>query len=255
MEFGIIVLGLLVGILVGMTGVGGAALLTPILMMIGINPAVAVGTDLFYNSITKMFGTLQHWRQKTVNLRLVLYLALGSIPGTVIAIILLQVFDYFFQNQDQIIKYFIGYTLVIVAGATIFQTYFTSYFKTKPGQTDPLYEKKVLTIFIGCFLGFIVGLTSIGSGSLFAIALLYIYRIKTSELVGTDITHAFALVTVAGFMHAGLGNVDFLLATNLLIGSIPGVIVGSSLSTKIPAKPLRTIMALAILFAGIKLIV
>lgn len=254
MEIGIVVLGLFVGFLVGLTGVGGASLLTPILLLIGINPTVAVGTDLFYNSITKFFGTIQHWRQKTVNGRLVLFLAFGSIPGTVVSISLLQVFDYYFQNQEQIMKDFIGYVLVIVAAATIFQTYFSKYFNIAPVQVDPVKGKKTLTILIGFLLGFIVGLTSIGSGSLFALAMLYIHRIKSSELVGTDIAHAFALVTVAGFMHAGLGNVNFILAANLLIGSIPGIILGSSLSTKIPAKPLRTIMAIIIVLSGIKII-
>lgn len=254
MELGIIVMGLFVGFLVGLTGVGGAALLTPILLLIGINPTVAVGTDLFYNSVTKLFGTIQHWRQKTINGRLVLYLALGSIPGAVIAIGLLQVFDFYFQNQEQIIKHFIGYVLFVVAGATIFQNFSSNYFRIPPAQVDPIEGKKGITILIGFLLGFIVGMTSIGSGSLFALALLYIYRIKTSELVGTDIAHAFALVSVAGLLHAGLGNVDFLLAANLLIGSIPGVIVGSSLSAKVPAKPLRFIMAVIILISGIKLI-
>lgn len=255
MEIEIIVMGLLVGILVGMTGVGGAALLTPILMMLGINPTVAVGTDLFYNSITKLFGTVQHWRQKTINFKLVLFLAMGSIPGSIVAISLLQLFELFFQNQEQLIKTFIGYVLVFVSAATIFQTYFSNHFKSRSGEPDPIEGKKVKTILIGGVLGFIVGLTSIGSGSLFALALLYIYKIKTSELVGTDIAHAFVLVSVAGFVHAGLGHVDFLLATNLLIGSIPGVLLGSYLSTKISAKPLRTLMAVVILLAGIKLII
>lgn len=254
MELGIIVMGLFVGFLVGLTGVGGAALLTPILLLIGINPVVAVGTDLFYNSVTKLFGTIQHWRQRTINGRLVLYLSFGSIPGAVVAIVLLKVFDFYFQNQEQFIKHSIGYVLIFAAAATIFQNIYSNHFKTGPEEADPIKGKKGLTILIGFILGFIVGLTSIGSGSLFALAILYIYRIRTSKVVGTDIAHAFALVTVAGLLHAGLGHVDFLLAANLLIGSIPGVLLGSSLSPKVPAKPLRFIMAAIILVSGIKLI-
>ena len=107
---------------------------------------------------------------------------------------------------------------------------------------------------IGVILGFIVGLTSIGSGSVFALAMIYLYRLSPGELVGTDIAHAFLLVTAAGVMHAGIGNVDYLLMFNLLLGSIPGVIFGSTLSSKLPAKPLRAIMALMILISGLKLI-
>lgn len=254
MEIGIIIMGMFVGFLVGLTGVGGAALLTPILMLIGINPIVAVGTDLFYNSITKLFGTIQHWRKKTINGRLVLYFSFGSIPGAVIAIVLPRVFDFYFQNLELIIKHSIGYVLIFVAAAMIFQNFFSNRFETKLGETDAIKGKKGLTILIGFFLGFVVGLTSIGSGSLFALALLYIYRIKTSSVVGTDIAHAFGLVTVAGILHAGLGNVDYLLAFNLLIGSIPGVILGSNLSTKVPAKPLRFILAVILFISGIKIL-
>ncbi|MFZ7943330.1 sulfite exporter TauE/SafE family protein [Neobacillus sp. 19] len=254
MEIGIIVMGVFVGFLVGLTGVGGAALLTPILMLIGINPLVAVGTDLFYNSITKLFGTIQHWRQKTINGWLVLYLSFGSIPGAVIAIVLLRCFDFNSHNLELIIKHSIGYVLIFVATAMMFQLFLSNHFKTESVETNPIEGKKGITILIGFLLGFVVGLTSIGSGSLFALALLYIYRIRASKVVGTDIAHAFALVTVAGLLHAGYGNVDFLLAANLLIGSIPGVIIGSTLSAKVPAKPLRIIMAMIILISGVKLI-
>ncbi len=254
MEIGIIILGVFVGFLVGLTGVGGASLLTPLLMMIGINPVVAVGTDLFYNSITKLFGTIQHWRQKTINGRLVLYFSFGSIPGAVIAIVLLKVFDSYFENLELIIKHSIGYVLIFLAAAMVFQNFFSNHFETGEVTENPVEGKKVLTILIGFFLGFIVGLTSIGSGSLFALAMLYIYRVKTSKVVGTDIAHAFGLVTVAGILHAGLGNVNFPLAINLLVGSIPGVILGSNLSTKVPGKPLRFILAVILFISGIKII-
>jgi uncharacterized membrane protein YfcA len=254
MEPGIIFMGLLVGFLVGMTGVGGASLLTPMLMLIGINPTIAVGTDLFYNSVTKLFGTIQHFRQKTINKGLVIYLALGSIPGAVIAIVVLRIFDFYFQNQEQIIKHSIGYLLIITSAVTIFQILSQRNLETISAPKDFLKGKKGLTIGIGLLLGFIVGMTSIGSGSLFAIAMIYIYRLKTSELIGTDIAHAFLLVTVAGIMHASLGNVNYLLAANLLIGSIPGVLIGSALSPKVPGKSLRLIMVVIILLSSIKLL-
>jgi uncharacterized membrane protein YfcA len=254
MSMGIIIMGLFIGFMVGLTGVGGAALLTPILVLLGINPAIAVGTDLAYNSVTKFFGSIQHWRQKTINLKLMKYLAIGSIPSAILAVIMLQVFDSFFNNQEEIIKHALGYVLILVALTTLFKTFHKEKFESNSLQMKPLHEKKGLTIMVGAVLGFIVGLTSIGSGSMFALAMLYLYRLKASELVGTDIAHAFLLVTAAGIMHAGIGNVDFMLMCNLLIGSVPGVVLGSSLSAKVPAKPLRTIMAIMILISGFKLI-
>lgn len=254
MSMGIIVMGFLIGFMVGLTGVGGAALLTPILILMGISPSIAVGTDLVYNSITKLFGSFQHWRQKTINLTLVKYLAIGSIPSAICAVCILHLFDSFFHNQEVVIKHALGYVLILVALTTLFKTFMKNKLEWNPFQKKPIHEKRGLTIVIGVILGFIVGLTSIGSGSLFALAMIYLYRLRPSELVGTDIAHAFLLVTAAGIMHAGIGNVDYLLMFNLIMGSIPGVLIGSTLSSKLPAKPLRTIMAVMILISGFKLI-
>jgi uncharacterized membrane protein YfcA len=254
MSLGIIVMGFLVGSLVGLTGVGGAALLTPVLIILGIHPSIAVGTDLAYNSITKLFGSLQHWRQKTINLKLVKYLAIGSIPSAIVAVGVLHLFDSFFHNQELIIKHALGYVLILVAFATLAKTFLKNKFEWNRIQVKPLHEKRSLTIAIGATVGFIVGLTSIGSGSLFALAMLYLYKMTPSELVGTDIAHAFLLVTSAGIVHAGIGNVDYMLVLNLLLGSIPGVMLGSTLSSKLPTKPLRAILAIMLLISGIKLL-
>lgn len=254
MDWGISLLGMLVGFLVGLTGVGGAALLTPVLVLVGINPTLAVGTDLFYNSVTKLFGTIQHYRQKTIETKLVLYLAAGSIPGAIVSIVALHQFETAYDHQEQIVRTSLGIMLVVVALLTLLKQVFDRKGTENAIQQKPLEQKKLLTVSIGFVLGFIVGLTSIGSGSLFALALLYLYRITASKLVGTDIAHALLLVSVAGLLHASYGNVDFGLAFQLLIGSIPGVWVGSSLSAKVPAKPLRSIMATLILLSGLKLI-
>ncbi|NRD79215.1 sulfite exporter TauE/SafE family protein [Bacillus sp. BRMEA1] len=254
MSVGIIIMGLLIGFMVGLTGVGGAALLTPVLILFGISPSIAVGTDLIYNSITKLFGSYQHWRQKTIQFKLVKYLAAGSVPSAICAVGVLHIFDSFFHNQEIIIKHALGYVLILVSFITLAKTFFKSNGQMNRYQLKPLHEKRGLTIAIGAILGFIVGLTSIGSGSLFALAIIYLYRLSPSELVGTDIAHALLLVSAAGLMHAGIGNVNYLLVINLLIGSIPGVMIGSTLSARIPAKPLRTIMALMILISGLKLI-
>ncbi|MGM0875641.1 MAG: sulfite exporter TauE/SafE family protein [Bacillota bacterium] len=254
MSIEMIIMGLFVGFLIGLTGVGGAALLTPILIVAGINPSIAVGTDLVYNSITKLFGAVQHWKQKTINLKLVKYLAFGSIPSAAVAIGLLNYFNDSYLNQDQIIKNALGYVLILVALSIIVRVFFDKKLRPNRFQLMPIEQKKGLTILIGVIFGFIVGLTSVGSGSLFAVALLYLYQLKASELVGTDIAHAFLLVTVAGSFYLGVGNIDYPLVMNLLTGSIPGVIIGSSLSAKVPTKPLRTIVAVLILISGIKLL-
>src|SRR5690606_13097124 len=148
----------------------------------------------------------------------------------------------------------LGMMLVIVSLTIIFKQLFPNKVKENRWQSRPLNEKIKMTIGIGFVLGFIVGLTSIGSGSLFAIAFLYFYRMHATELVGTDIAHAFFLATAAGLMHAGLGHVDYVLAANLLLGSIPGVVLGSSLSAKVKTRPLRTIIATIILISGVRLI-
>ncbi|MEH7549172.1 hypothetical protein COJ85_20440 [Bacillus sp. AFS076308] len=254
MSIGIALMGLLVGFLVGLTGVGGAALLTPVLILIGVNPSIAVGTDLVYNSITKLFGVFGHWRQKTVNLQMVKYLAIGSIPSAAIAIGALHFFEASYHNQEQIIRNALGYVLIFVSVAIIIKTFFEKRLRPNRIQAKPLSEKKGLTILIGCIFGFIVGLTSLGSGSLFAVAMIYLYKMKTSEMVGTDITHAFFLVTVAGLLHIGFGTVNYMLVGNLLMGSIPGVLVGSTISAKVPTRPLRAVVAVLIFVSGIKLI-
>lgn len=255
MSISIALMGLLVGLLVGLTGVGGAALLTPVLIMVGIHPSIAVGTDLVYNSITKFFGVFQHWKQKTIHVKLVKYLAMGSVPSATAAIAILRLFESTYHNQEQIIKHALGYVLILVAIAILIKTFFDKNLRPNRWQLKSIEEKRGLTIFLGVIFGFIVGLTSIGSGSLFALAMLYLFRLSASELVGTDIAHAFLLVTVAGLLHASAGSVDYMLVGNLLIGSIPGVLMGSTLSAKVPAKPLRTVIATVIIISGVKLVV
>ncbi|WP_025847889.1 sulfite exporter TauE/SafE family protein [Paenibacillus ehimensis] len=253
MSVGIAIMGLLVGGLVGITGVGGAALLTPILMFLGISPSIAVGSDLMYNSITKFFGAIQHSRQKTVRWDIVRQLAMGSIPGAATAVVTLQFCQSIFHYQEKFMKVSLGYVLIFTACLTLFQALF--YLKAKVLEDKIKTKTKVsITIILGFVLGFIVGLTSVGSGSLFAIAMLFMYRILPSQLVGTDIVHAFFLVTISALLHAGIGKVDFLLVLNLIVGSVPGVIIGSKVAAVIPTKALKIIVTLIILVSGFKLL-
>jgi uncharacterized protein len=254
MSFTVGVMGLCVGFLVGLTGVGAASLLTPLLLMLGIHPTVAVGTDLVYNSITKLFGVAQHWRQKTINWRFVRLLAYGSLPSAALAVFTLHYFGHVYHNDESIIKHTLGYVLMLASIGTLIRVIFDKKLQNNRWQVKPLEEKKVLTITIGVIFGFLVGLTSIGTGSLFALAMLYLYRLSGTELVGTDIAHAFLLASVAGAINVGMGHVNYLLVGNLLLGSIPGVLLGSALSAKVPSKPLRTVMSIIIFFSGFKLI-
>ena len=144
--------------------------------------------------------------------------------------------------------------LIVAACGTLIRVLFDKKLRPNCWQIKPLEEKKILTVSIGFIFGLIVGLTSIGSGSLFALAMLYLYNINGPELVGTDITHAFFLATVAGALNVGFGHVNYALAGNLLLGSIPGILIGSRLSVKVPSKPLRAVMSVLILIGGLKLI-
>ncbi|MDP4127127.1 MAG: sulfite exporter TauE/SafE family protein [Bacillota bacterium] len=252
MSVSIVFIGLIVGFLVGLTGVGGAALLTPILLLIGVNPTIAVGSDFVYNSITKMFGVIQHWRQKTINFKMVKYFSLGSLPSALLAFAILRHFDSI--KRDEFIKYGLGYILILVSISIIVRIVLDQRFRLKDKPFKTIEEKKGLTICMGAIFGFIVGLTSIGSGSLFALAMLYLYRMSATEIVGTDIAHAFLLVTLTGLLNISFGNVNYPLVFNLLVGSIPGVLIGSNLSAKVPAKPLKAAMALVVLVSGLKLL-
>lgn len=249
------VVGLLVGFLVGLTGVGGAALLTPVLIMLGIQPTIAVGTDLVYNSITKVFGTLQHWRQKTIHVKIALYFAVGSIPSAVVAVNLIQWFQHHYGSADLIVKKMLGFALILIPIAIACKSFIRRR-GTPPVQwtDDNLKQKRKGIIIIGAFLGFIVGLTSVGSGSLFALALMHYLHMNGKEVVGTDIAHAFLLTTAAGLAHMSFGTVNFTIVFQLLLGSIPGVIAGSILSTKIPTVFLRYAISVLIIMTGIKLL-
>jgi uncharacterized protein len=255
MDFSLIGIGLFVGFLVGLTGVGGAALLTPILILMGVNPTLAVGTDLVYNSITKVVGAFQHWRQRTVNFQIAFYFALGSVPSAVLAVNLIHWVELHYGGADAIVKKALGVALILIPIATLLKSMKDHRNpKPNPWQTRNFSEKRKVTVLIGAILGFIVGLTSIGSGSLFALALMYFFKLNGKEIVGTDITHAFVLAGAAGLAHASLGSVNYSIVFQLLIGSLPGVVTGSILSAKVPTVVLRYTILLLIFISGLKLI-
>jgi uncharacterized membrane protein YfcA len=254
MNWSLTLIGWFVGFLVGLTGVGGAAILTPLLIMMGVQPVIAVGTDLVYNSVTKIVGAFQHYRQKSVNLTLVLYLAIGSVPSAVLAVHLMEWIDMIYGNADMYVKKGMGIALVLIPLVTLVRHFFFKQTKPNKFQVKSVSEKKALTIAIGAIIGFIVGFTSVGSGSLFALALMYFFTLSGKNVVGTDIAHAFFLVTAAGLAHMSFGNVNFGIVLNLLIGSIPGVIMGSMLSAKLPSNATKIIISSIVLVSGLKLL-
>jgi len=249
------IVGFFVGILVGLTGVGGAALLTPILVFLGIKPILAIGTDMVYNSITKLFGTIQHIKQKNVNLTLVGHFSLGSIPGVLISGVVITRYGEYFKSNERVIINILGFTLVIVALAMLLQILIFKNGVIGPLNKKQIGKRRILSIILCFIFGFVFGLTSIGSGSLFALVIYYMFRTSAAQLVGTDIAHAFLLASVSGAIHILNGNIDFQLMFGLLIGSIPGVILGSKLSSRVPSQHLKIIIIGIILISGIQLVI
>lgn len=177
---------------------------------------------------------------------------MGSVPSAAMAITFLHFYNT--QDREAFIKHTLGYVLIAVSISMLFRIFFDEKMKLNAIQLKAIEEKRVLTVGLGALFGVIVGMTSIGAGSLFAVAMFYLYRVSAVELVGTDITHAFILVTVAGLLNASFGNVNYLLAGNLLIGSIPGVLLASGLSTKVPTRSIRTILGVVILISALEMI-
>lgn len=234
--------GCFVGLLVGMTGVGGGALMTPLLVLIfGVVPTTAVGTDLWFAAITKLAGGVVHGRSGTVDWEVFKRLCLGSSPAAVITLVALNVLGT--GRIGGILVQALGGVLILTAVAMLFKRVFHALgqrLRTRLPQ-DFKRAQPALTVAAGAILGVLVSLTSIGAGALGAVMLLYLYpfRMKPMRLVGTDIVHAIPLTVVAGTGHLMMGNVDFGLLGSLLVGSIPGIVVGSLVSTRAPEGLLR----------------
>jgi uncharacterized membrane protein YfcA len=254
--------GLLVGFLVGLTGVGGGSLMTPFLVAVMQVPApTAVGTDLVYATVTKLTGSVQHYRQRSVNLEVALFLGLGSIPASLLGV---QTLEWIKNNFDadavrDIMVAIIAATLVLVGASLIFRAFLPQRWigrrkTTWDGKTSMSLKRRLFTILFGATGGYLVGLTSIGSGSIMAVILLLLYPLSPAVIVGTDIAHAMVLSFVTGFAHMLNGNVDFALAGTLLLGSIPGVLVGSRLAPWMPARPLIVFLAVMLVFVGARLL-
>jgi uncharacterized membrane protein YfcA len=254
--------GLLVGFLVGLTGVGGGSIMTPFLVaVIGVPAPTAVGTDLTFATLTKLTGSMQHYRQQSVNFEVAVFLVLGSIPAGLLGVGTLEWIKgaYDPETVQSIMITIIACTLVLVGASLIFRNFLPDSMTTaKPGVWDGKSRmsnrRRFYTVIFGAFGGYLVGLTSIGSGSVMAVILLILYPMAPAVIVGTDIAHATVLSFVVGLAHVTQGNVDFGLATSLLLGGIPGVLIGSRLAPWLPGKPLKMILAAMLIFVGARLL-
>jgi|TARA_B110000259_G_scaffold129547_1_gene146234 uncharacterized membrane protein YfcA len=246
--------GFFVGLLVGLTGVGGGSLMTPLLVLVFKFPtAIAIGTDLLYASITKSAGVISHSRLGNIEWRIVRNLMLGSIPASFLMTYYLKGIDLYAYENVKIINFSLGLALILTSIAVIFQPLISK--KTGVQKTRALKNTTILTILLGLSLGVLVTLTSVGAGAMGVTALLLLYpKMSIKKIVGTDIAHAVPLTLFAGLGHWNLGTVNTYLLLSLLIGSIPGIWLGSNLSSKIDEKWLRYILAIVLLIVGIQLI-
>lgn len=256
-HLGLVVAGLFVGFVVGMTGVGGGSLMTPILLWFGIPPTTAVGTDLLYAAFTKMGGVFVHHKKGNINWKITGWLALGSVPASLITLWILESIKVDTTTLNSVIKYSLGWALLVTSVAILFKNKILNFSK-KHASDRFHYEsntQNMLTIAIGVLLGATVTLTSIGAGALGTVTLFFLYPLlPTPKLVGTEIAHAVPLTLVAGIGHASMGNLDLALLAQLLMGSLPGIYIGSMLSGKVPDLFLRNAIALMLFMVGYKLI-
>jgi uncharacterized membrane protein YfcA len=252
---GFMISGFFVGMLIGQTGMGGGSLMTPILVLVfGVHPATAVGTDLLYASATKTAGTLVHGLNHTVDWRIVARLAAGSVPATVVTLVVISRFDVTGPTSARIIALVLGTMLLLTALSLIFRRWFLALVGPVLERISPP-KAAQLTVITGIVLGCLVTISSVGAGALGVTALLMLYpRVPMAIIVGSDIAHAVPLTLVAGVGHWWLGSLDWPLLSSLLSGSIPGIVLGSYLSAHIPDAILRPILAVTLIVVGGRLV-
>ena len=254
MDPAIVIFGFGIGALVGMTGMGGGTLMTPLLIFLfGIKPVTAIGTDIFYAAVTKTVGGWRHLRMGTVNMKLAYWLAAGSVPAAVAGVWVISILqDRIGEEElDSIVYALLGGTLLMVGIITLARALILSNLIEEREDFVMQRRHKVAAVVIGATTGFVIGITSAGSGTVIAILLIAIYRLTPQRVVGTDVFHAAILLWAAGIAHWVGGNVDFMLAGNILLGSVPGVIVGAQFASKAPTSFLRTALGVVLIASGI----
>jgi uncharacterized membrane protein YfcA len=233
--------GFFVGVLLGMTGMGGGTLMTPMLIFLfHMKPTLAVGTDLVYTAITKLAGSIQHLRQRTVDFPAFRWLALGSVPGALGGSIMVgSMTKHLNMNAvNHSVDIWLGIVYILIIITMVWRWYWSHLRGSKAQPTVPRLPKVPLLV-LGLIGGFLVGVTSIGSGAIFIAVMTVIYPITSARMVGTDVVQAAILTAVAGLTHLLYGNVDLSIVLSLIIGSVPGTLIGSRLTTRVPDTAVR----------------
>jgi uncharacterized membrane protein YfcA len=247
--------GFCVGLLVGLTGVGGGSLMTPALILLfGVAPGAAVGTDLLYACVTKTGGVLVHRLNGTVDWLVVRRLCLGSLPASALTVLMLHYLEMGSAAGNTLFVCALGIALMLTALALVFRRRFTAFYMERVGV---LPERLLfrLTVVVGIVLGVLVTISSVGAGALGATALILLYpEMPASKITGSDIAHAVPLTLVAGIGHLMLGTIDLLLLAALLLGSLPGIVIGSALVMKIPERILRLTLAAVLALVAARLL-
>jgi|SRR5580692_6157694 uncharacterized membrane protein YfcA len=247
-----ILVGFVVGVLIGMSGVGGGVLLLPVLIFgLRVPAIVAVGSDALFNFFTKIPASLMHLKKETVRRKVVVALAVGSVPGSICGVKLLMYIRHIYgDGVNNFIKSAVGLLLIVIPLLMLFQRRIEERVANRP----PTMKGFAGMALIGLIAGFLVGMTSVGSGSIIMMLLLLFYSFPPKINVGTDIVHAVVLTGVTGFMHFRLGNVDPGLVVSLLIGSIPGGLIGSHIATRLPMLWLRRLLCALLLITGARML-
>lgn len=249
--------GFVVGFIVGLTGVGGGSLMTPILVLgFGIKPVIAVGTDLLYAAITKCGGIWVHHRRGTIMWKIVGLMSLGSLPASAMTILLLKRFNAQGIDYSSLITSTLGIALIATSLVLLFKRQLLEFSRRERFEAVRAVHRRLkspITVAVGAVIGVLVTLSSVGAGALGAATLFFIYpRLPAATIVGTDLAHAVPLTTVAGLGHSHLGTVDLVLLGSLLVGSLPGIYLGSNLGIRLPDHFVRPILASMLLIIGLR---
>lgn len=236
--------GFVVGLLVGMTGVGGGALMTPLLILLfGVHPATAVGTDLLYAAATKTGGSLVHGLAHSIDWRVVRRLASGSIPATVVTLAALSHFNLDGDAARSLITLVLSFALVLTAAVLVFGDSITRAYRARVVRLEPA-RTAANTVLVGLLLGVLVSISSVGAGAIGVVALVLLYpQLPMAKIVGSDIVHAVPLTLIAGVGHWMMGSVDWHIIGSLLAGSLPGIFIGSYCAIRVPERALRVVLA------------
>lgn len=256
MTISYVISGFAVGLLVGLTGVGGGSLMTPLLtLLFGISPTVAVGTDLAFASVTKTAGTFAHKIKGNVHWDIVKHLSLGALPAAVLATLALKYFGALDKEIGQIIRYSIAVSVMLTVIAILFRRKMQAWMNAHPDRQLHGTKLTVATIAAGALLGTLVTISSIGAGAVGATLLVLLYpRLSPAEIAGTDIAYAVPLTAIAAFGHWWLGSINWELLLTLLLGSVPGITIGSLAARAVPERILRGLLAMTLTGVAVKLV-